>query len=199
MVLADGSFVTARRAAAIPTCSGRCAAAAAISGSSTSFTFRLHPVSTVMAGPYFYAVEDAPAVMRRYEQFITNAPEEINGFFAFLIVPPVPLFPAELHMRTVCGVIWCSTEGPERTAELLKPVHSWAKPLLVGVGPMPFPVLQSLFDGLYPPGLQWYWKADFVDTLTDEAIAQHMQARDQPAVACSRPCTCIRSTERCTA
>ena len=50
--------------------------------------------------------------MRRYEEFITNAPEEISGFFAFLVVPPVPqLFPAPLHMRTVCAVIWCSRGG----------------------------------------------------------------------------------------
>jgi FAD/FMN-containing dehydrogenase len=172
MVLADGSFVTANDRQnqdlywAVRGGGGNF-------GVVTSFTFRLHPVSTVMAGPIFYAVEDAPAVMKAYEQFISTAPEEINGFFAFLVVPPVDLFPASLHMRTVCGVIWCSTASQERTAELLKPTESWAKPLLVGVGPVPFPALQSLFDGLYTPGLQWYWKADFVDHLTDESIAQH--------------------------
>ena len=70
-------------------------------------------------------------------------------------------------------MFWCSTASQARTAELLKPTESWAKPLLVGVGPVPFPALQSLFDGLYTPGLQWYWKADFVDHLTDESIALH--------------------------
>lgn len=174
MVLADGSYVTADERQnedlfwAVRGGGGNF-------GVVTSFTFRLHPVSTVMAGPILYAVEDAPAVMKAYEQFITTAPEEIGGFFAFLVVPPVDMFPASLHMRTVCGVVWCSTAGPERTAELLKPAESWAKPLLVGVGPVPFPALQSLFDGLYTPGLQWYWKADFVDHLTDESIALHVQ------------------------
>ncbi len=38
---------------------------------------------------------------------------------------------------------------------------------------MPFPALQSLFDGLYVPGLQWYWRADFVRELPDAAIEQH--------------------------
>ncbi|MFY9723889.1 MAG: FAD-binding oxidoreductase [Bryobacteraceae bacterium] len=174
MVLADGSFVTADENEnqdlfwAVRGGGGNF-------GVVTSFTFRLHRVSTVMAGPIFYAIEDAPAVMRAYEQFITGAPEEINGFFAFLTVPPVDLFPAALHMRTVCGVIWCSTASHERTAELLKPAESWAKPLLAHVGPVPFPALQSLFDGLYTPGLQWYWKADFVDHLTDDAIAVHVK------------------------
>ena len=174
MVLADGSFVTANDQQnqdlfwAIRGGGGNF-------GVVTSFTFRLHPVSTVMAGPIFYAVEDAPAVMKAYEKFITTAPEEISGFFAFLVVPPVGLFPTALHLRTVCGVIWCSTASQERTAELLKPAESWAKPLLVGVGPVPFPAFQSLFDGLYPSGLQWYWKADFIDCFTDESIALHVK------------------------
>jgi UDP-N-acetylenolpyruvoylglucosamine reductase len=173
VVLADGSFVTANDQQnqdlfwAVRGGGGNF-------GVVTSFTFRLHPVSTVMAGPIFYALEDAPAVMKAYEQFITTAPEDIGGFFAFMVVPPVDLFPASLHMRTVCGVFWCSTASQERTAELLKPAQSWATPLLVGVGPVPFPALQSLFDGLFTPGMQWYWKADFVDHLTEESIALHV-------------------------
>jgi len=174
MVLADGSFVTASDRQhqdlfwAVRGGGGNF-------GAVTSFTFRLHPVCNVTAGPMFWALEDAAEVMKRYEQFITDAPEEINGFFAFLTVPPVPLFPPELHMRTVCGVVWCSTADPKRTGEILKPTQDWPKPLLAGVGPMPFPALQSLFDGLYTPGLQWYWKADFVDHLNDEAIVQHVK------------------------
>jgi len=174
MVLADGSFVTASEEQhsdlfwAVRGGGGNF-------GVVTSFSFRTHPVHTVTAGPIFWAAEDAPEVMRRYEEFITNAPNEINGFFAFLVVPPVDLFPASLHMRTVCGVVWCSTLGPERTNALLKSAESWAKPLLVGLGPMPLPVLQSLFDGLYTPGLQWYWKADFVDHLNEPSIAEHVK------------------------
>jgi FAD/FMN-containing dehydrogenase len=174
MVLADGSFVTAdenRNSDLFWAVRG----GGGNFGVVTSFTFRTHPVHTVTAGPIFWAIEDTAEVMRRYEQFITDAPNEINGFFAFLVVPPVPLFPESLHMRTVCGVIWCSRLDPERTASLLKPAESWAKPLLVGYGAMPFPMLQSLFDGLYTPGLQWYWKADFVDRLTEPAIAEHVK------------------------
>jgi len=40
---------------------------------------------------------------------------------------------------------------------------------------MPFPMVQGMFDGLYPSGLQWYWKADFVNELNDEAIALHIK------------------------
>jgi FAD/FMN-containing dehydrogenase len=174
MVLADGSFVTANDKQrqdlywAVRGGGGNF-------GVVTNFTFRLSPVGMVSAGPMFWAIEDAPEVMRLYEQFITTAPQELNGFFAFLVVPPVPMFPAELHMRTVCGVVWCSTADRERTNQMLAPTAAWPKPLLSGVGPMPLPVLNSLFDGLYTPGLQWYWKADFVEHLSDDAIARHIQ------------------------
>jgi len=172
VVLADGSFITADEGRhsdlfwAVRGGGGNF-------GVVTSFTFRAHPVRTVIAGPMFWPVEDAAEIMRRYEDFITDAPEEINGFFAFLVVPPVPLFPENLHLRTVCGVVWCSRADSARTDKLLQPTESWPKPLLRGLGPMPFPALQSLFDGLYVPGLQWYWKADFVDHLTDAAIGEH--------------------------
>jgi len=174
MVLADGSFVTASDKQnrdlywAVRGGGGNF-------GVVTNFTFRLSPVRMVSAGPMFWAMENAAEIMRRYEQFITTAPEELNGFFAFLVVPPVPLFPTELHMRTVCGVIWCSTADREQTNQMLLPTAAWPKPLLSGVGPMPLPVLNSLFDGLYTPGLQWYWKADFVDHLSDDAIARHIE------------------------
>lgn len=178
MVLADGSFVTANDQQnqdlfwAVRGGGGNF-------GVVTSFKFRLHPVGSVIAGPMLWALEDAPAVMQAYEDFITNAPEEVNGFFAFLTVPPVDLFPAALHMRKVCGVVWCSLADEERTRKILKPAGSWAKPLLEAIGPMPFPFLQRLFDNLYPPGLQWYWKADFVDYLSDEAIALHVKHGSQ--------------------
>ena len=45
--------------------------------------------------------------------------------------------------------------------------------------PMPFPMLQGMFDELYTPGLQWYWKADFFNQLGDEAIALHIKHGSQ--------------------
>ena len=174
MVLADGSFVVASAEEnadlfwAVRGGGGNF-------GVVTSFTFRTHDVHTVTAGPIFWPLEDSREVMQRFEEFISSAPEEINGFFAFMIVPPVPLFPAELHMRTVCAVVWASRADQARTDEILKPLDRWPKPLLRGLGPLPFPVLQSLFDGLFTPGLQWYWKADFVDHLSEAAITEHIK------------------------
>src|SRR5215207_7037827 len=74
----------------------------------------------------------------------------------------------------MCGIVWCVNAPPERAAELLAPVRA-LEPALDGVAEMPFPVLQSAFDALYPKGQQWYWRTDFVDELTDDAIAVHTE------------------------
>lgn len=140
----------------------------------TSFRFRLHSVSTVLAGPTFWPIEQTPEVMRFYREFLPAAPRELSGFFALMTVPPAPLFPEELHLRKVCGIMWCYLGTEDAAAEAFAPVLAVGTPLLHGVGPVPFPALQSLFDGLYTPGLQWYWRADFVRELPDAAIERHL-------------------------
>jgi len=139
----------------------------------TTFTFRCHPVANVLAGPVLYAMEDAAEVLGWYRDFIGESPEELGGFFAFLSVPPGPPFPEELHLRKVCGVVWCSTGDEDAPA--LKAARSFGTPLLDGIAPMPFPVWNSAFDGVYPAGDQWYWRADFVDSIPDAAIDKHVE------------------------
>ena len=129
----------------------------------TSFLFRLHEVGTVFGGPTFWHVEQSAEVLSAYRDFILAAPRELNGFFAYTTVPPAPPFPEELHPRKVCGVVWCYVGGEEEAAAAIAPLlEQVPEPLMHGVQPMPFPALQSAFDGLYPKGDQWYWRADFV-------------------------------------
>jgi FAD/FMN-containing dehydrogenase len=172
VVLADGRFVTAS-AKKNPDLYWALRGGGGNFGVVTSFLFKTHPVHTNYAGPTLYEMSEAPAVMKWYRDFIKKAPPQLTGFFAFLVVPPAPMFPAHLHMKKMCGVVWCYS-GPLKNAEkIFKPIRAFKKPALDLVGPIPHPVLQSLFDGLFPPGLQWYWKADFVSTLSDDAVALH--------------------------
>ena len=140
----------------------------------TSFEFRLHAVSTIIGGPTLWPMERAAEIMQWYRSFMPDAPEELNGFFAFMTVPPVAPFPEPLHLQKMCAVVWCWTGDPAMADAAFAPVRATA-PALHGVQEMPFPMLQGAFDGLYPPGLQWYWRADFVGELSDEAIALHVQ------------------------
>jgi hypothetical protein len=174
MVLADGRFVTASPMKnedlfwAIRGGGGNF-------GVVTSFLFRLHDVNMVNAGPFFWPIDATAEMMTYYRDFIVKAPENLNGFFATMTVPPAPPFPADLHLKKVCAIVWCHSGEAAEANRLIDPVRRYRKPMFEHVGSMPFPVLQSLFDGLYPPGLQWYWKADFVKDLRDQAIALHAE------------------------
>ncbi len=142
----------------------------------TSFLFRLHEVDTVIAGPTFWPVEAGAEVLSVYREFITAAPRELNGFFAFASVPPGPPFPEELHLRKVSGIVWCYVGGEEDAAKAMAPLlDNVPEPLMHGVQPMPHPALQSAFDEVYPEGDQWYWRADFVKEITDEAVEAHQK------------------------
>ncbi|HTX33815.1 MAG TPA: FAD-binding oxidoreductase [Bryobacteraceae bacterium] len=174
MVLADGSFVTAS-AGEHPDLFWAVRGGGGNFGVVTSFQFQLHPVDIVNFGPTFWPLEDAAEVLSAYRYFILDAPWEVSGFFAFLVIPPVPLFPAHLHNRNVCGIVWCSTGSAEQFEETTKTMRSVGHPLLDHVGPAPFPAVQSLFDPLFAPGMQWYWKADNFTELSDEAIARHVE------------------------
>jgi hypothetical protein len=144
-------------------------------GAVTSFLFRSHPVGMITGGPTFWPVEEAASVLRCFADFMEDAPEEVGGFYGFLEVPPVPIFPKELHGKKVCAVVWCYLGPPETAEKALKPVRQFGHPLFEHVGPMPFPILQSIFDPLLPAGLQMYWKADFLRKIPDEAVALHVK------------------------
>jgi FAD binding domain/Berberine and berberine like len=140
----------------------------------TTFEFRLHEVNTVIGGPTFWPVEMGAEVLSVYRDFLPSAPRELNGFFAFATVPPAPPFPEAIHLRKVCGVVWCHTGSEEEAAAAMAPLlDATPEPLMHGVAPMPHPMLQSAFDGLYPAGDQWYWRADFVKEIPDEAVDIH--------------------------
>jgi len=169
VVLADGRFVTASKKQN-PDLFWAIRGGGGNFGIVTSFLFQAHPVHTVHAGPMLWELDKAAAVMKWYREFIADAPDELNGFFAFLEVPPGPPFPEHLHHRKMCGVVWCYCGPDKKAAKVLKPARAFLPPSLDLVGPLPYPAVQSMFDPLYPPGLQWYWKADFVNELSDEAI-----------------------------
>ena len=179
VVLADGSFVTASETEH-PDLFWALRGGGGNFGVVTSFLFQLHPLPTLSAGPMLWPLERSAEVLRWYRDFIPQAPDELNGFFAFLTVPSVAPFPEELWNQKMCGVVWAYTgENPE---EVFAPIRSrFGPPALDWVGPLSHPALNSLFDGLYPAGDQWYWKADFVAEIPDEAVEIHVTyAQDLP-------------------
>jgi FAD/FMN-containing dehydrogenase len=139
----------------------------------TSFEFRLHPVKDIYGGPMFYELSEVGNILRFYRDYIADAPEQMGAFPAFQIAPPLPFIPEDRHGDTLIAMVACWAGPLDEGEEALKPFHDVAPVVAEHVGPMPYPALNSAFDGLLPPGLQHYWKANFVKELTDEAIAAH--------------------------
>jgi FAD binding domain len=175
VVLADGSFVTASHDLdrdlfwALRGGGGNF-------GVVTSFTFAIHEIGdhgTVIAGPVLYDIGDTDAVFRWYRELLPALPEELSGWIGTLVIPSGPPFPEELWGRKSCGIVWCYSGALDKGDDVLVAVREFGSPLLVGLQPMPYSILQAAFDALVPKGLQWYWKADFFTEITDEAIALH--------------------------
>jgi len=177
VVLADGSLVTASESEH-PDLYWALRGGGGNFGAVTSFEFRCHPVGeagVIIGGPVLYDLADTAEVMRWYRELLPTLPEELSGWIGLLTIPPAPPFPEELWGRKACGIVWCYTGPHDRADEALQAVRSFGNPLLVGIQPMPFNILQSAFDALYPAGLQWYWRTDVFEEISDESIAVHEQ------------------------
>jgi FAD/FMN-containing dehydrogenase len=140
----------------------------------TSFEFRLHPIKDIYGGPIFFELRDGGDVLRFYREFIADAPEELGAFPAFQIAPPLPFIPEDRHGDTFIGILACWAGPLEQGERALEPIRQAAPVAAELVGPMPYPALNSAFDPLVPPGLQHYWKANFVTELTDQIIEAHL-------------------------
>ncbi len=146
----------------------------------TSFKYRLHPVDTVIGGPMFWPIDKLPDTLRWYREWMPRAAADIYAFYLIAEVPSGPPFPEEIHGRKVCGLVWCCTGSREQADSAMNLAREAAEPIFEHIGPVPYPMLTSLFDGLYPPGLQWYWKGDFIHEITDAAIEEHLRFGEVP-------------------
>jgi len=174
VVLADGSFVTASESNH-PDLFWALRGGGGNFGVVTTFQYRLQSIKDIVGGVMLYEVEDAPKVMRTYNEYITDAPRELGAFFAWQIAPPLPFIPENRHGDTFCAMVVCWAGPHDQAAKAIAPFRQAAHVVTEFVGPMPYPAMNSMFDGLVPAGLQHYWKAVYVRDLTDGAIDAHMK------------------------
>jgi FAD/FMN-containing dehydrogenase len=120
-----------------------------------------------------YDIADLEDLLRWYRELLPALQNDVSGWIGAAVIPPGPPFPGHLWGRKAGIIVWCYTGPHAKADEVLAPIRNLGDPLLVGLAPMPFSVLQTAFDALLPTGLQWYWKVDFFEEITDEAIAVH--------------------------
>jgi FAD/FMN-containing dehydrogenase len=182
VVLADGSFVTASKDQnaelfwALRGGGGNF-------GVVTSFLFQLHPVTNVFAGPIAFDQKHAATIMKRYREFLPTAAEDLCVFLGLKTLLSSDPFPREHWGKRMCLLMCCfngtEVDGRRALEPLLK---SLPEPWFNWTSLMPYPGVQGMFDGLYPKGMQWYWRGDFVKTLPDAAIEAHLaQAAKTPS------------------
>jgi FAD/FMN-containing dehydrogenase len=179
VVLADGRFVTANKDEnadlfwALRGGGGNF-------GVVTSFVFKLHPVSTVFAGPIAWDQKHARTIMQRYREFLPGASEELGIFLGLKTVPSTAPFPQEHWGKRICLLMCCYVGAEDQAKKALAPlIEVLPAPWFNWTGTMPFPAVQSMFDGLLPKGMQWYWRGDFVKTLPDAAIDVHLDKAEK--------------------
>jgi hypothetical protein len=173
VVLADGSFVVAsetKNADLLWALRG----GGGNFGVVTSFLFQTHPAKDLYGGPIMFDLADAPQVMRWYRDFQMRAPEDFTIWLGLQTIPSGEPFPQEHWGKRMC-ILLIAHNGPNAEADVNAVRAALPKPLIDAAGPISYPALQSMFDALYPKGLQWYWKGDFVKSLPDEAIDAHIE------------------------
>jgi FAD/FMN-containing dehydrogenase len=130
-------------------------------GIATSFEYRLHPIDQVLGGMVVHPIGKAREVLQFYRDFALAAPDELGTMAALLTSPEGEKILALLVCY--CGSL---TDG-ER---ILRPLRVFGPPLADQMGPMPYTQLQALLEAGFPPGMQNYWKSDFLRALDDAAI-----------------------------
>ncbi len=136
----------------------------------TGFRFRMHPVSIVQGGFTFWPLELLPELLTTYRDFLPALPRDAYAYVATATVPAAPSFPAELHGRRVCAVLWCHLGDAAAAAADFAPMLAVGPALLHVLDTMPLPALHTMFEPLYPPGLQVYWQGAFLAEMGDELI-----------------------------
>jgi len=137
----------------------------------TDFEFRLDPAGPeVYAGPVYWAMEDAPRVLRFYRDWVADCPDEVMTIVVQRRAPDLPAVPRDLVGRHVIAVASCYTGPVDEGEKVLRPIKSFGRPVLDLCRPKPYLTHQSMFDPSFPHGWWYYFRACDVAGLPDELI-----------------------------
>jgi FAD/FMN-containing dehydrogenase len=132
-------------------------------GIATTFTYRLHPLEMVTGGLIAHPVEAAPELLRFYRDAVANASDDLTAFAALVHAP-------DGSGMKISALAVFHTGDPEQAEQDLAPFKTFGSPLIVEVGQMPYPVMNTLLDAGYPTGSLNYWLSSFTRGLPDGLI-----------------------------
>lgn len=150
-------------------------------GIATRFTLQLHPLGPqVLGGMLLYPIPMASAVLKHWRDIILTAPDEAGGAAAFITAPPLDVVPEPLRGQPVIAIIPFYAGDPAEGQRALAPLLEFGPPAGNLVQPMPYTAMQQLIDAVNPAGLPNYWRADFYDSLPDEAVDTLVEIAGRP-------------------
>ena len=137
----------------------------------TEFEFGLHPVGpTVLAGPIFWPMEQAPDLLRFYRQWSAAAPDELMTYVVQRRAPAVDFVPSAVHGQLVVAIVCCYTGAVEDGEKIVRSLRAFGSPVLDLCEPKPYVAHQTMFDAAFPHGWRYYFRACDVAELSDELI-----------------------------
>jgi FAD/FMN-containing dehydrogenase len=132
-------------------------------GIAASFEYRLHPLSTITGGLIAHPLEAGADMLRFYRDAVAGLSDDLTVFAALVHAP-------DGSGHKIAGMIVCHSGTPEEAERELAPFKEWGSPIVVEVGPMPYPVINSILDAGYPTGSLNYWLSSFTSGISDELI-----------------------------
>jgi FAD/FMN-containing dehydrogenase len=132
-------------------------------GVATSFTYRLHPVQTIVGGLIAHPIDAAPDLLRFYRDAVAEASDDLTVFAGLVHAP-------DGSGAKLSALVVFHTGDPVEAERDLAPFKTWGSPLVVEVGPMPYPVMNTILDAGFPAGSLNYWLSSFTRGLPDELI-----------------------------
>jgi FAD/FMN-containing dehydrogenase len=129
----------------------------------TTFTYRLHPVQTIVGGLIAHPLDAAPELLRFYRDAVADASDDLTVFAGLVHAPDGS------GAKLAALVVFHTGDAAEAERDL-EPFETWGSPLVVQVGPMPYPVMNTILDAGYPDGALNYWLSSFTRGLPDELI-----------------------------
>jgi FAD/FMN-containing dehydrogenase len=149
-------------------------------GAVTNFEYRLHPLREITGGLVAHPIEAAGDLLRFFRDFTQDLPDEV-GTFAGLVHAP------DGSGAPIAAIAVCHAGDPAQAEIDLKPLRDFGSPLITQIGPMPYPVINSIFDEGYPRGALNYWKSNFIHAMDDDFIDMAIDA----FATCPSPMTSI--------
>jgi FAD/FMN-containing dehydrogenase len=146
----------------------------------TDFEFRLHPLGPiVLAGLAMWPIERATEVLSAWRDYVDGAPDELSTACVTITAPPEPFVPDPLKGQVVLVIAGMYVGDPEQGTKVFQPLKD-LKPAVDLIQPMPYTAFQAMLDATAPKGQRSYWRGEYLETLSDDAIAAY--ARHAPGL-----------------